>query len=188
MRTSAHLKDASRINKEQPLKQGGRTYILMSTPKRRGFKVAPTLKQKKHSELILKVQTSPPRQRTEKVVDGVARHANRTTKAKDSGAKVADGGDSKADDDGSGHDRAKVVNELAQSEEACPVKDKQGDIGDMEGVESVAVVHEPLAFKRGDAKAFLLVSRQDDSNGPLEDEEAKVNAGTSDVEAAMLRE
>lgn len=65
----------------------GEAYILMSTPRRRGFKVAPTasfgqfLFVKQHKSWSL----------TKEVINGVSRHANGFAEAKNGSADVACG-------------------------------------------------------------------------------------------------
>lgn len=106
----------------------------------------------------------------------VAAHPDRLATPMEKDRANVDGrGKRKADDHGDGHERAKVVDDMDEREEAGEMEARDGDEGHVEAGEGVAVVEEGLVAKRGDGEAWGprvggLVSgtREREGGGPRE--------------------
>lgn len=68
-----------------------------------------------------------------------------------------------------------VVNDFCEPENVVVVEHGGSDHRDIDGPESIAVVHQCLVTKRRDRKSFLLVTWHNPSQEELIDDETSVN-------------
>ena len=107
------------------------------------------------------------------VVEEVAAHPHR-------GARVYSGdigepADEEAIEHGDGHDRAIVFDDYRQAEESGAVQDGRGNESGVKGCEGVAVVREGLVVEGWHGEALLLVTRHEESEEELDDDQARID-------------
>lgn len=120
----------------------------------------------------------------EHVVDKIAGHANLVTSC--DGKEIYPKGDCETVDHCNRHDMTIVADDFCEPENVVVVQQGSSDHRDVDGPESIAVVHQCLVTKRRDRQSFLLVTRHDPSEEELIDDETGIDLPGIGIRAGIL--